>query len=339
MTAVLLQPGVDGIDSIHLSRLQDWSPIATAKYPWASVYIGGDYGVISSAVEAAWRAGIVLNPNFERLPDAAKRGYSEGVRHARLAISQLLELGFLGEAPVIFSGSDTGFTDAELPAAMDYHRALVDVLAPIGWKGGAYGLRKVMEKLVQQPWWPADWPIWHWGGDGYNIWWWAWVKQWYGRKPVEMPDPYDERHDISGIPFAIDENTLFKPMEFWSGYGPVPPSPRRDIMGVANKFVQAPNDSAIWYTYDCVTRRHILDFLDLRSTAAQCGAISEQEAWGPSGQLSDDQLRAKVVAQLGAAADLRYFGEDVAAAKGGTSIDLGAIARAVRAEFRSDPLK
>jgi hypothetical protein len=119
----------------------------------------------------------------------------------------------------VFSGSDEGFTDAEVPAAMEYHRALVDELGAIGWTGGAYGLRKVMEPLAQQPWWPEDWPIWHWGGDGYNVYWWAWVKQWYGRKPSGLPPPHDYTHDISGIHFPIDENTLFKPMRFWSGYG------------------------------------------------------------------------------------------------------------------------
>lgn len=241
MTSVLLPAGTDGLDGVSLSKLTDWTPVAQAGYPWASVYIGGLYGVTRAAIEAAWRAAISLMPNYERAADAAKGGYSSGLLAARTAITQLGELGFLGECPVVFSGSDAGFTDGELAAAMDYHRAIVDTFRAHGlvtgqpWPGGAYGLRKVMEMLAQQAWWPSDWPIWHWGGDGYVMYWWATAKQWYGHKPKGMPPPYDVEHDTSGIPFAFDENTLLKPMRFWSGYGldTPPPTPGKgDEMSV-----------------------------------------------------------------------------------------------------------
>lgn len=227
-----MPPGADGLDSVHFQNLLDWTPIRQAGYPWASIYIGGIYGTTKASIEAAWRAGVVLMPNFERSPDAAKGGALVGQIHAGTAVQQLQVLGFRGESPVVFSGSDTGFTVAELPAALDYHHALVDVLGPIGWTGGAYGLKRVMELLPLQSWWPPDWPIWHWGGDGYAMYSWAWAKQWYGHKPKGMPEPFHVEHDLSDIPFAVDENTLMRSMRFWSGYGDdkVDPIPLEDDM-------------------------------------------------------------------------------------------------------------
>jgi hypothetical protein len=233
MTSVLLQPQCDGVDSINLSKLRDWSIISDAGYTWAAVYIGGDYGVQGYAIKAAWDAGILLMPNYERNGGAAKGGYQVGKLAATTAIQQLEALGFQGECPVIFSGCDEGFENWQLPAAMDYHRAIVDVFTAKGWVGGSYGLKKVMELLPQQPWWPADWPIWHWGGDGFVIYPWAWVKQWYGKKPAILGDPRDN----SGIKFTVDENTQFIAMKFWSGYGadkiePTPPPTQQGALAM-----------------------------------------------------------------------------------------------------------
>lgn len=225
MTSVLLERGSDGVDGVSLSTCHDFGPIAAAGYQWNSQYAGYTYGTHSYAIEASWAAGLPVMPNVEAEPDAAKGGYARGQQMAEKAIVDLTRLGFLGECPVPFSAADKTFTDMH-GAGLDYHRALVDVLGGHGWIGGAYGMKAMMELLPQQSWWPADWPIWHWGGDGYFLYDWAWAKQWYGHKPQNMPPPLDVTHDASGIPFTIDENTLLKPMRFWSGYGPDrPPDP------------------------------------------------------------------------------------------------------------------
>lgn len=224
MTSVLLQPRCDGVDGVSLRNLRDWSAIPAAGYGWASVYLGGNYGVTSVAIEAAWDAGIPLMLNYERNPGDAKKGYPAGKLAAQTALAQAKALGFQGEAPLPFSAADEGFADSELAAGLAYHRALVDVFTPEGWVGGAYGLKKLMELLPQQSWWPEDWPIWHWGGDGYTIYDWAWAKQWYGRAPLSVYSP--PKPPKPNVGFTVDENTLLKPMKFWSGYGAdKPPDP------------------------------------------------------------------------------------------------------------------
>jgi hypothetical protein len=244
MTSVLLQPRCQGIDGIGLSVLRDHTVVAEARYDWESQYVGYNYGTHSYAIEAAWAAGLPLIPNVEAEPDAAKGGYPKGKVMAEKAIVDLERLGFLGECPVPFSAADKWFADL-LGAGLDYHRALVDVFGGHGWVGGAYGFKALMEPLSQQSWWPDDWPIWHWGGDYDTIYDWAWAKQWYGRTPTWVYDPPIEPHPNVG--FGIDENTLMKPMRFWSGYGSdVPPDPVEDDVA---EIVQTPN-GMIW---SCVT--------------------------------------------------------------------------------------
>jgi hypothetical protein len=139
---------------------------------------------------------------------------------ANLAINEAIDLGFLGEAPLVFSGTDFSPVAAQMPAVLDYHRGLVDVFTPHGWVGGAYGPRTVLTQLSTADFWPAGWPLWHWGGDGRTIYPWAWAKQWYGKSNANPP------HDNTPIGITVDENTLLKPMLFWSGYGPdLPPDP------------------------------------------------------------------------------------------------------------------
>ncbi len=179
-----------------------------AGYQWVSLYLGGIYGVHDYAIEAAWAAGLPVMLNYERTDDAAKGGYPVGKAAAENAMKQAKDLGFHGEAPLPFSAADKHFDDLT-GAGLDYHRALVDVLAPEGWVGGAYGFREMLALIAQQDWWPDNWPLWHWGGDGSTIYPWTWVKQ----------GPGGSYYDTT-IGMQVDKNTLYKPMPFWTGYGP-----------------------------------------------------------------------------------------------------------------------
>ncbi len=207
MTAVLVQPEAKGCDGVGLSTLRDFSKVRQAGYQWVSLYLGGTYGVKPYAIEAAWAAGLPVMLNYERLASDAKNGYAAGQRAAQTALGQAQALGFHGEAPLPFSAADEHFADLA-GAGLDYHRALVDVLHPEGWVGGAYGFREMLALIAQQSWWPDNWPLWHWGGDGSTIYPWTWVKQ----------GPGGSYYD-STIGMNVDKNTLYKPMPFWSGYG------------------------------------------------------------------------------------------------------------------------
>lgn len=207
MTSVLLQPGTRGCDGVSLSTLRDFSKVRAAGYEWVSLYLGGNYYVRPYAIEAAWAAGLPVMLNYERSEDDAKNGYPAGKRAAETALRQAQELGFHGEAPLPFSAADKHFADLA-GAGLDYHRALVDVFTPHGWTGGAYGFREMLALIAQQEWWPDDWPLWHWGGDGSTIYPWTWVKQ----------GPGGSYFDTT-IGLQVDNNRLYKPMRFWSGYG------------------------------------------------------------------------------------------------------------------------
>lgn len=219
MTSVLLAPRCWGMDAAGFRRFTDFARVKAAGADWVSLYIDGNNGVNRPVVEAAWSAGLRVMLNFELYEQAAKYGYDQGVIHARRAMFAATDLGFLGESPLIFSGADFNPTAAQLPAVLDYHRALVDTytLGP----GGAYGPRSVLERLSQQPWWPADWPLWHWGGDGLTTgpdglptyyFPWAWVKQGPGGSYFNAT-----------VGLQVDNNLLLKPMRFWTGYGPDKP--------------------------------------------------------------------------------------------------------------------
>jgi hypothetical protein len=206
VTSILLEPEARGVDGVGLSTLRDFSKVVDAGYQWVSLYLGGMYGVHGYAIEAAWAAGLPVMLNYERGPADATNGYGAGQRAALAAISQARALGFEGEAPIIFSAADEHFAPA---AGLDYHQALVDVFGPVAWTGGGYGFREMLALLSQQDWWPDDWPLWHWGGDGSTIYPWTWVKQ----------GPGGSYYDAT-IGMQVDRNTLYKPMRFWSGYGP-----------------------------------------------------------------------------------------------------------------------
>jgi hypothetical protein len=207
MTSVLLQPGTRGCDGVSLSTLRDFSKVRQAGYSWVSLYLGGAYYVRPYALEAAWAAGLPVMLNYERAASDAKNGYPAGKKAAETALVQAQELGFHGEAPLPFSAADEHFTDLA-GAGLDYHRALVDVLAPHGWTGGAYGFKEMLELIARQAWWPDDWPLWHWGGDGSTIYPWTWVKQGPGGSYFDQT-----------IGLQVDNNRLYKPMRFWAGYG------------------------------------------------------------------------------------------------------------------------
>ncbi len=213
MTSVLVQPGTVGFDGVALSTLRDFSKVKAAGGSWVSLYLGGTYGVKPYAIEAAWAAGLPVMLNYERLASDAKNGYPAGKKAAETAVAQATALGFHGEAPLPFSAADEHFTDLA-GAGLDYHRALVDVFTPIGWVGAAYGFKEMLELLSRQDWWPDNWPLWHWGGDGSTIYPWTWVKQ----------GPGGSYYD-STIGMNVDKNTLYKPMPFWSGYGADEPDP------------------------------------------------------------------------------------------------------------------
>jgi hypothetical protein len=235
MTSVLLQPDSTGVDGVSLSTLRDFSKVVDAGFQWVSLYLGGDYGVKPYAIEAAWNAGLRVMLNYERTPDAAKGGYRVGEQAARTAITQARQLGFNGECPLPFSAADEHFSDIA-GAGLDYHRALVDVLGPISWTGGAYGFYEMLALLAQQDWWPDDWPLWHWGGDGRAIYPWTWVKQGPGGSYF---DPV--------IGLRVDRNRLYKPMKFWSGYGADKLDPTEDDMTEAElRAIVDPQFKAIW---------------------------------------------------------------------------------------------
>lgn len=206
MTSVLLQPKRWGMDAASFRRFTDFGRVKEAGGEWVSLYVDGDHGVDRAVIEAAWATGLLVMLNFELYDQAAKYGYSQGVAHAQRAMAAVAPLGFRGEAPLIFSGADFNPTAAQMPAVLDYHRALVDTYT-LG-VGGAYGPRSVLEPLSRQPWWPADWPLWHWGGDGATQYPWAWVKQGPGGSYFN-----------AAVGFNVDNNLLLKPMRFWSGYG------------------------------------------------------------------------------------------------------------------------
>lgn len=206
MTAVLLQPKCWGMDAASFRRFTDFGRVKAVGSDWVSLYVDGNYGVNRDVVEAAWAAGLVVMLNFELSDQAAKNGYSQGVAHAKRAMSSSAALGFEGEAPLIFSGADFNPTAEQMPAVLDYHRALVDTYT-LGI-GGAYGPYRVLEPLSRQSWWPDDWPLWHWGGDGKTLYPWAWVKQGPGGSYFNPT-----------VGFNVDNNLLLKPMKFWAGYG------------------------------------------------------------------------------------------------------------------------
>ncbi len=212
MTTVLLEPGAMVVDGVGLTSLADHSRVVAAGFHAESLYLGGVYGTNRAAIERAWQAGLPVMLNYERVASAAKGGYPAGKQAAEQAVVQAAALGFRGECPLPFSAADEHFTDLA-GAGMDYVRATVDVLTPIGWMGGQYGFREFLALVAQQPWWPDDWPLWHWGGDGSTIYPWTWIKQGPGGS-------YFDRT----IGMQVDKNRLYKPMCFWSGDGPDEPT-------------------------------------------------------------------------------------------------------------------
>lgn len=223
MTSIVMPPGSMGVDGVSLSTLRDFSKVREAGFQWVSLYLGGNYGVKSYAIEAAWAAGLPVMLNYERSASDAKNGYPAGKRAAETALTQASALGFRGEAPLPFSAADEHFVDLA-GAGLDYHRALVDVLTPQGWVGGAYGFREMLALIDKQGWWPATWPLWHWGGDGSTIYPWTWVKQGPGGSYFDKT-----------IGLQVDRNKLYKPMRFWSGYGPDHVDPQEDDMTPAQE--------------------------------------------------------------------------------------------------------
>ncbi len=228
MTSALVQPGVLGFDAANFAKFTAFdrvkgapgekdSPNENLRGEFVSFYIGGDFGIGKAQLEAAWRNGLPVMPNFERNESAALGGYRAGMDHATTAVRQLHELGFLGECPVIFSGVDFGPVPSQFPQLDMYHRALVEHLEPINWVGGAYGPKSYLQHLVQLEWWPSHWPIWHWGGDGSTVYPWAWVKQGPG------PSYFNPT-----IGFGVDDNVVHRAIPMWTGYGPdkeLPPPP------------------------------------------------------------------------------------------------------------------
>lgn len=204
----------DGIDAAGMIATTDYSSVVLAGYGWMSMYVGGLYGVASRHIEAAWEVGLKVMLNFERSASAGMGGAPIGEQYARLCLQQVKGLGHLGETAVVFSFVDFGPTFSQFATLDACHHAMVDVMGAGGVPGGAYGPPVYLRHLAAQPWWPADWPLWQWGGAG-DVEWWTTAKQWIR--------PTHPRYEF--IPFTIDENTLERPLAFWSGYGSNPPSP------------------------------------------------------------------------------------------------------------------
>lgn len=236
MAVTVLEPGADGIDGAGLRGLASLQPVADAGYQWVSLYLGGNYGVSKWNVEAAWAAGLPVMLNYERSATLALGGYEAGRQAALTAMEQAQALGFTGEAPLIFSLTDFGPNAGQIPTVIDAHRGLVETYT-LG-AGGAYGPYSVLSQLARLPWWPDDWPLWHWAGDGTAIYDWAWVKQWYG---------HHTGHDNSQIPVTIDENTLLKPMGFWSATSSQSDTPvaRKVLMPSHVCFASAPDGTFV----------------------------------------------------------------------------------------------
>lgn len=210
------------VDGVGLTSLPNHSVVEAAGYAAEVLYVANQYGTNRTAIERAWAAGLPVMLNYEGIADDAKNGYPAGVRAANKAIVEAKKLGFDGDCPLPFSAADQHFADLR-GAGLDYHRALVDVLTPIGWVGGAYGFKEMLELLAAQSWWPPDWPLWHWGGDGKTHYSWAWVKQGPGGS-----------YWNETIGRQVDHNLLLKPMKFWSGDGPDPLDPQEEDMALTD---------------------------------------------------------------------------------------------------------
>lgn len=204
MTSVILPPDSTGTDTA--SNRLDYQKSHDAGHAFDSLYVGGDFGATRAMVEAVWRAGNVVQLNFEREDNEAAfaAGYSKGRQYSILAIDQSRELGWQGESPIVFSFADFNVQDVQL--MLNVHHAIPDVFEPLNLTGGAYGPPAFLRILSVQPWWPKDYILWQWMGAG-DVEWWTNVKQY-------------KRDVIGGV--AVDLSRTITPVEFWSGYGPNP---------------------------------------------------------------------------------------------------------------------
>lgn len=209
MTSVVMQPGTVGYDAAGFKGVHDFAPFPC---DWLSLYLGFGNGVSRSTVEAAWRAGKPVMLNCEGASDAGLGGAAKGTSYATQAIQWATGLGFDFLSPIIFSFVDFSPTAAQFPAIDACHHAMVDTME--SRPKGAYVPKNYGDHLINQPWWPADAPLWHWAGDHAVPTTWTWVQQLLSQKI------------INGV--TVDQNNLIQPMNFWSGDGPDPIDPQED---------------------------------------------------------------------------------------------------------------
>lgn len=330
MTSILVLPEALGFDAASFKNVTNFarvkgapgeagSPNQDRHGEFVSLYIGGNHGISRTQLEAAWAVGLPVMPNFERAEDAAVHGYPTGRDHALTCMQQLEGLGFQGESPVIFSGADSGIDANEMPAVMEYHRALVENFR---WVGGAYGPRNVLERLAQADWWPDHWPLWHWGGDGSTIYPWTWVKQGPGPSYFNLT-----------IGFGVDDNVVYRPIKMWSGYGadklePDDNHPQGEGVPMASHitYAQAPDGSF-------VSIMRCLDGLDRWKRVGDVHGAGAFYACHPGGA-GVNPVGGNELGEMGeydAAAEARWFLSH-GSGGGSVNVDVDAIARAVNDE-------
>lgn len=213
MTSVVLTEKSYGIDAAGFVHLASFTNAKAAGYEFASLYVGGNFGVDKATVERVWAAQMAVQLNFERNANDALQGAQLGISHANAALNEASALGWLGESPVVFSGTDFGVATSQFAACDAYYQAVVNVFA--GKPCGAYGPPSYLRHLATQSWLPFDFVLWQWAGAGAAEW-------WTSAKQIFVPT-----HDVSHIGCSVDENVTLRQYPFWSGYGvaPVEPDP------------------------------------------------------------------------------------------------------------------
>lgn len=292
------------LDAAGFTRVQAVVNAARLDYVHGfSFYVGNNYGVSKTQLTVAFDHGKKVSPNREGDSHEAFSWRSGPVREIDEARRIMDDWGLdWRNVPCIDSAVDWNPLQSEIPRCDDWWKTYVEHARNVGFWGGYYGATNYGRRLTAFDWWPEDFAVWTWGGSGEIPG--CHMKQFVG---------YPSGNDYSSIGVAVDESRVRGGLWMATSFAsappppPPPPTPTKDDM-IFNPFVITPS-GAIWYTPDAVIRRHIIDYLDLRSTMAQAGVVTGDEAWGQNA-LSDDQLRAKC-APLGAEEHVRYFGVDV----------------------------
>lgn len=198
------------IDAAGMASTTNYVPVRLAGFRGQSGYTAGRYAIAREHLEAWWEMGGWWMLNYELNPYAGLGGAELGHRYAQDFLQIAADLGHQGETALIFSLVDFGPTASQFPILDETHERVVVDLLDAGRDPGFYLPPVYGRHVAVQPWWPATGVLWQWAGAGDPEWW-TTVKQHY--KPMK---------DVSGIPFAVDENYVHRPMLVWTGYGEDP---------------------------------------------------------------------------------------------------------------------